>query len=57
MVEAGIPPLTLAEHVFKAIVDEKFFILTHPELKPLIQARLEDILEERNPVLPPMEQT
>ncbi len=56
MVAAGMPPSTVAERVFEAIVEEKFFVFTHPELKPLIQTRLEDVLEERNPVLPPMEQ-
>ena len=56
MIAAGMPPLTVAERVFEAIVDEKFFIFTQPELKPLIQTRLEDILEDRNPVLPPLDQ-
>ena len=56
MIQSGMQPATVAERVFQAIADEKFFIFTHPEMKPLIHARMEDILQERNPVLPPMDQ-
>ena len=41
-----------ADKVFDAIRDEKFYILTHPELKDDIRRRMEDILQERNPTLP-----
>jgi len=44
-----MPPQQVADHVFRAIRDEKFYILTHPEFKPAIQLRMEDILQERNP--------
>lgn len=54
MIETGMSPLKVAEIVFRAIAEEKFFIFTHPEMKPLIQGRMEDILEGRNPILPPM---
>ncbi len=53
LIESGIPPAKVATDVFKAIVDEKFFIFTHPEMKPLIRARMDDIFQGRNPVLPP----
>jgi len=48
-VQAGMPPQQAADKVFQAIRDEKFYILTHPELKGSIQTRMEDILLERNP--------
>lgn len=54
MVKAGMPPLVLADIVFQAIEKEKFYILPHPFMKSLIQLRMDGIMEERNPVLPPM---
>lgn len=47
----GLSPEKVAEDVFRAIKDEKFYILTHPERKDYIRARMEDILEERNPAI------
>jgi NAD(P)-dependent dehydrogenase (short-subunit alcohol dehydrogenase family) len=46
------PPAEVATRVFDAIVDEKFYIITHPDLKQRIKARMEDILLERNPTNP-----
>lgn len=56
MIQAGMPTSVVADIVFKAIEEEKFYITTHPEMKPLVQLRMDGILEERNPVLPPMEE-
>lgn len=33
MIKSGMPPSELAEIVFKAIEEEKFYIITHPEMK------------------------
>ena len=55
MMKAGMPPSVLAEMVFQAIEADKFYIFTHPEMKPLIQLRMNNILDENNPVLPPMD--
>ena len=49
LVEAGLAPSEVAGKVFEAIRNEKFYILTHPDWKPLVQKRMEDILQERNP--------
>ena len=49
----GMLPDTVAEHVFKALSNDQFYILTHPSRKPLMQARLEDIVQERNPTVEP----
>jgi hypothetical protein len=49
-----MPAEQVADLVFEAIEQEKFYILTHPELKGVIKARLEDLLAEeapRNPAL------
>jgi NAD(P)-dependent dehydrogenase (short-subunit alcohol dehydrogenase family) len=47
--ESGMPPQQVADIVFQAIRDEKFYILTHPEWKGAVRVRVEDILEGRNP--------
>jgi hypothetical protein len=45
-------PREVAEKVFDAIREERFYILTHPEEKARVKRRMEGILEERNPTLP-----
>jgi NAD(P)-dependent dehydrogenase (short-subunit alcohol dehydrogenase family) len=52
MNQSGITPEQCAELVFKAIQQNTFYILTHPELSTAIQRRMEDILQGRNPTLP-----
>ena len=42
----------VAQKVYDAVRDERFYILTHPKIKPSIQWRMEDILQERNPTNP-----
>lgn len=54
MIKSGMQPSALAEIVFEAIKEEKFYIIPHPEMKPLIQFRMDGIMKERNPLLPPM---
>lgn len=49
MLASGLDPAVVAERVLAAVRENRFWILTHPEMKPLIRARLEDILAERNP--------
>lgn len=48
---SGLPPERVAELVVDAIRSERFYILTHPEWKGMIRARMEGILEERTPSL------
>jgi NAD(P)-dependent dehydrogenase (short-subunit alcohol dehydrogenase family) len=52
MNQSGITPEQCAELVFKAIQNNTFYILTHPELSTAIQRRMENILQGRNPTLP-----
>ena len=50
--EGRMPPGKVADHVFQAIRENRFYILTHPEFMPLVQARLEAIAMGKNP--PPL---
>ena len=50
-VDQGMPPAEVAEKVFAAIQDERFYILPNPELLAPVRSRMEDILEQRNPTL------
>jgi len=45
----GLSPQQVADDVFRAIRDERFYILTHPEWNDFIRTRMEDILEGRSP--------
>jgi NAD(P)-dependent dehydrogenase (short-subunit alcohol dehydrogenase family) len=48
--QAGLPPTQVAEIVFEAVKQEKFYILTHPTTtKQCVQLRMEDILQEQMP--------
>jgi len=49
LIQAGLPASQVAEMVFDAIRQEKFYILTHPTTKQAVQLRMEDILQERMP--------
>jgi len=52
-VETGTPPQEVADCVFKAIYDKKFYILASPgDLKRMADLRAEDIIYERNPTDP-----
>lgn len=52
LLQTGMPPAQLAEAVFQAIREERFYVLTHPEGKDWVRTRMEDILQERNPSPP-----
>ena len=52
----GSPPSMVADVMFEAIRNERFYIFPHPEWKRYIRARMEDILEERVPTLGTMDE-
>jgi NAD(P)-dependent dehydrogenase (short-subunit alcohol dehydrogenase family) len=54
LVGSGQPPETIAERVLDAIRESRFYVLTHPEMKPAIEHRMRDILEERTPGIDPL---
>lgn len=49
LLQAGMSPSQVAEIVFEAIRQEKFYILTDPNIKQGVRLRMDDILEERSP--------
>jgi NADP-dependent 3-hydroxy acid dehydrogenase YdfG len=54
-VQTGIEPEKIAEAVFTAIRDGRFYIITHSKTKAGIRIRMEDILNDRLPTrLPPL---
>jgi NAD(P)-dependent dehydrogenase (short-subunit alcohol dehydrogenase family) len=49
---AGLEPEVVADAVFAAIREERFYIIVGAdEYKPLLQQRLEDVVEARNPAV------
>jgi NAD(P)-dependent dehydrogenase (short-subunit alcohol dehydrogenase family) len=52
--EAGYPPSQVAQAVADAIRADRFYIIPAQDgLQELIRTRMQDILEQRNPTLPP----
>ena len=48
--DAGISIQEFAEHVFRAIQNEQFYVLTDTKHMPDIQERLDNILQQKNPI-------
>jgi NAD(P)-dependent dehydrogenase (short-subunit alcohol dehydrogenase family) len=46
LIELGLDPEDMAEMVIKAIENDIFYIVTHPEFIPLIKSRFENIYED-----------
>ena len=51
-IEAGVPPLQVADVVFEAIRKEQFYVLPSPEWIELIQLRTDNLLRLENPRSP-----
>lgn len=49
-----LSPDEVADTVFAAIQDEKFYILTHPEFNEMVRRRMENIIQGQNPPLAPL---
>jgi hypothetical protein len=47
----GLPPEQVAAAVVDAIKDERFYIITHEQMKEQVSTRLSDIVGGRNPTL------
>jgi NAD(P)-dependent dehydrogenase (short-subunit alcohol dehydrogenase family) len=54
LVESGQPVEKVVDAVLDAIKTSKFYILTHPEMKPAIEHRMRQILDETAPGIDPM---
>ncbi|HEY8101459.1 MAG TPA: SDR family NAD(P)-dependent oxidoreductase [Burkholderiaceae bacterium] len=50
--EASMPASEAADHVFKAIVEERFYVLTHPEYTSMIEERMANLVNGNNPKNP-----
>ena len=50
-IESGMSTDDVADQIFKAIVDEQLYILTHPETKPWVEERMNNIISGRNPTV------
>jgi NAD(P)-dependent dehydrogenase (short-subunit alcohol dehydrogenase family) len=51
LLTSGLDPAEVAAMVFDAVRDERFYVLTHPEMTRMVQARMEEIIEGRTPTL------
>jgi NAD(P)-dependent dehydrogenase (short-subunit alcohol dehydrogenase family) len=49
LVEGGIPAEQVARAALDAVRERRFYVLTHPEMKGAIKARVDEILGERTP--------
>ena len=49
LLKNSLSPREVGNQVLTAIREERFYILTHPEWNPLIEERMKDILNGRNP--------
>lgn len=54
LLASGLSPDDVASQVIEAIRENKFYILTHPQMKPVIEMRAKNILEGNNPTALPM---
>ncbi|HKE15206.1 MAG TPA: SDR family NAD(P)-dependent oxidoreductase [Kofleriaceae bacterium] len=54
LVDNGKAPDEVAERVASAVREGRFYVLTHPEMKPTIEHRMRDVLEERPPGIDPL---
>ena len=50
--EAGMPPERVADAVFEAIRNERFYVLTHPEWMEVVRLRTEKLTRLENPENP-----
>jgi len=49
LVSAGLAPERVADLVFEAVRDERFYVFPHPEMLEAVRSRMETILAQRNP--------
>ncbi len=49
-----LSPAQVADIVFTAIREERFYILTHPEFNEVVRKRMEAIIQGQNPEIKPL---
>jgi NAD(P)-dependent dehydrogenase (short-subunit alcohol dehydrogenase family) len=52
-IAGGIPPEEVAEQVLQAVLNDRFWVLTHPKTKRAVEKRMQGILEDRAPEFDP----
>ena len=51
-IAAGLAPSEVAAQVLSAVQEKRFYVLTHPDMFPLVEQRHADIQLGRNPTMP-----
>ena len=51
LIAAGMPPAEVAQHVLRAVEEERFYVLTHPDFTAQVKERCRDIVEGRTPTV------
>jgi NAD(P)-dependent dehydrogenase (short-subunit alcohol dehydrogenase family) len=54
LVASGVSAEHVVDEVIRAIKEPRFYILTHPEMKPQIEYRMQQILEQKQPGIDPL---
>ncbi len=49
-IEKGMSVQELTDYVFRALENEQLYVLSHPEVMPYIQERMDNILQQKNPL-------
>jgi NAD(P)-dependent dehydrogenase (short-subunit alcohol dehydrogenase family) len=52
-VAGGIPPEEVAEHVLQAVLNDRFWVLTHPKTKRAVEKRMQGIVDGKAPEFDP----
>jgi NAD(P)-dependent dehydrogenase (short-subunit alcohol dehydrogenase family) len=52
LVATGLPAEAVAEQAVRAVRENRFYVLTHPQMAPAVRRRAEDILAGRAPQVP-----
>jgi NAD(P)-dependent dehydrogenase (short-subunit alcohol dehydrogenase family) len=50
-ISTGLDPAQVADQVLAAVQERRFYVLTHPDWKPMIANRVDNIVNERAPLL------
>jgi hypothetical protein len=53
-VAGGIQAADVADQVLDAVQNNRFYILTHDDTQAMVEIRLRDILDDRNPSSAPI---
>ena len=49
LIAAGMSPADVAQHVLRAVEEERFYVLTHPDFTAQVKERCQDIVDGRTP--------